>query len=57
VHPLIAALAGALVVFDLAVVPYAGVIVFAAIAMAGLGLTVVTRFGSSAGWSVVDLDW
>jgi len=57
VHPLIAALAGALVVFDLAVIPYAGVIAFAAIAMAGLGLTVVTRFGSSAGWSFVDLDW
>ena len=57
VHPLIAALAGALVVFDLAVIPYAGVIAFAAVAMAGLGLTVVTRFGSSAGWSFVDLDW
>jgi len=57
VHPLIAASAGALVVFDLAVIPYAGVIAFAAIAMAGLGLTVVTRFGSSAGWSFVDLDW
>ena len=57
VHPLIAALAGALVVFDLAVIPYAGVIAFAAIAIAGLGLTVVTRFGSSAGWSFVDLDW
>jgi hypothetical protein len=57
VHPLVAALAGALVVFDLAVIPYAGVIAFAAIAMAGLGLTVVTRFGSSAGWSFADLDW
>jgi hypothetical protein len=45
------------VVFDLAVIPYAGVIAFAAIAIAGLGLTVVTRFGSSAGWSFVDLDW
>jgi hypothetical protein len=56
-HPLIAALAGALVVFDLAVIPYAGVIALAAIAMAGLGLTVVTRFGSSNGWSFVDLDW
>ena len=57
VHPLIAALAGALVVFDLAVIPYAGVIAFAAIAMAGLGLAVVTRFGSAGGWSFVDLDW
>lgn len=57
VHPLIAALVGALVVFDLAVIPYAGVIAFAAIAMAGLGLTVITRFGSAGGWSFVDLDW
>jgi hypothetical protein len=57
VHPLVAALAGALVVFDLAVIPYAGVFAFAAVAMAGLGLAVVTRFGSSGGWSFGDLDW
>jgi hypothetical protein len=57
VHPLIAALAGALVVFDLAVIPYVGVVAFAAVAMAGLGLAVVTRFGSAGGWSFVDLDW
>ena len=57
VHPLIAALAGALVVFDLAVIPYGGVFALAAVAVAGLGLAVVTRFGSSGGWSFVDLDW
>ncbi|HEV2414307.1 MAG TPA: hypothetical protein VGX27_05825 [Candidatus Dormibacteraeota bacterium] len=57
VHPLVAALAGALVVFDVAVIPYAGVVAFAAVAMAGLGLAVVTRFGSAGGWSFVDLDW
>lgn len=56
-HPLIGALAGALVVFDLAVIPYAGVIAFAAVAMAGLGLAVVSRFGSASAWSFVDLDW
>lgn len=56
-HPLVAALAGALVVFDLAVIPYAGVFALAAVAMAGLGLAVVTRFGSSSGWSFGDLDW
>lgn len=56
-HPLIGALAGALVVFDLAVIPYAGVIAFAAVAMAGLGLAVVSRFGSLGGWSFVDLEW
>jgi hypothetical protein len=57
VHPLIAALAGALVVFDLAVIPYAGVFVLGAFAVAGLGLAVVTRFGSPSGWSFRDLNW
>ena len=56
-HPLIAALAGALVVFDLAVIPYAGVFALAAVAMAGLGLAVVTRLGSASGWSFGDLNW
>lgn len=57
VHPFVAALAGALVVFDLAVIPYAGVLALAAVAMAGLGLSVVTRFGSPGGWSFGDLNW
>ena len=57
VHPLVASLAGALVVFDLAVIPYAGVFALAAVAMAGLGLAVVTRFGSSGDWSFGDLNW
>ena len=57
VHPLAAALAGALVVFDLAVIPYAGVFALAAVAMAGLGLAVVTRFGSTGGWTFGDLSW
>jgi hypothetical protein len=57
VHPLVAALAGALVVFDLAVIPYAGVFALAAVAIAGLGLAVVTRFGSAGGWSFGDLNW
>lgn len=56
-HPLIAALAGALVVFDLAVIPYAGVFVLGAFTLAGLGLAAVTRFGSSGGWSFGDLNW
>jgi hypothetical protein len=56
-HPLLAALAGALVVFDLAVIPYAGAVALAAVAIAGLGVAVVTRFGSQAGWSFSDLDW
>jgi hypothetical protein len=57
VHPLVAAFAGALVVFDLAVIPYAGVFALVAVAVAGLGLTVVTRFGSAGGWSFGDLTW
>jgi hypothetical protein len=57
VHPLIPALVGALVVFDLAVIPYAGVFALGAVAVAGLGLAVVTRFGSAGGWSFGDLNW
>jgi MFS family permease len=56
-HPLLAALVGALVVFDLAVVPYLGAVALAAVAVGGLGLAVVTRFGSETGWSFRDLDW
>lgn len=57
VHPMVVALAGALIVFDLAVIPYVGILVLAAIAVAGLGLAVVTRFGSDASWSFGDLNW
>jgi hypothetical protein len=56
-HPLIAGLAGVLVVFDLAVVPFVGFLALAALALIGLGLTVVTRFGSESGWSFGDLNW
>lgn len=56
-NPLLAGLAGALVIFDLAVIPYAGVLALAIVAIAGLGLAVVTRFGSESGWSFGDLSW
>lgn len=56
-HPLVASLAGALIVFDLAVIPYAGLVVLAALVIAGLGVAVVTRFGSETGWSFADLKW
>lgn len=56
-HPLLAALAGSLIVFDLAVIPFVGAIALAAVALAGLGLAVVTRFGSETGWSFRDLNW
>lgn len=57
VHALVAALAGAIVIFDLAVIPYAGALALAVVAIAGLGLAVVTRFGSTSGWSFGDLNW
>jgi hypothetical protein len=56
-HPLIVALAGALIIFDLAVIPYAGIVALAFVAIGGLGLAVVTRFGSEGGWSFGDLSW
>lgn len=56
-HPLVASLAGALVVFDVTVIPYAGVFALAALAIAGLGIAAVTRFGSETGWSFADLNW
>lgn len=56
-HPLVVSLAGALIVFDLAVIPYAGVFALAALGIAGLGLAVVSRFGSETGWSFADLKW
>jgi hypothetical protein len=56
-HPLVASLAGALIVFDLAVIPYAGLVALAIVAIAGLGIAVVTRFGSETGWSFADLKW
>jgi len=57
VHPLVASLAGALIVFDLAVIPYAGLVALAVVAVAGLGIATVTRFGSTSGWSFGDLNW
>lgn len=57
IHPLLAGLTGALAVFDLAVIPYAGVFALGLVATAGFGLTVVSRFGSSGEWSFRDLSW
>ncbi|HEV2216304.1 MAG TPA: hypothetical protein VGV88_01915 [Candidatus Dormibacteraeota bacterium] len=57
VHPLIAALAGALVVFDLVLIPYAGIVALAVVTFAGLGIVTLTRFGSASGWSFRDLNW
>jgi hypothetical protein len=56
-HPLVVSLAGTLIVFDLAVIPYAGIFSLAALAIAGLGVAVVSRFGSETGWTFADLRW
>ena len=56
-HPLVVALAGSLIVFDLAVIPYLGLAALAVMAITGLGVAVVTRFGSETGWSFSDLRW
>jgi hypothetical protein len=46
-----------LIVFDLAVIPYLGLAALAVMAITGLGVAVVTRFGSETGWSFSDLRW
>jgi hypothetical protein len=57
VHPLIAALAAAIVLIDVALVPIAGWIALAVVAVTALGVAVVTRLGSPGGWSLEELDW
>jgi len=42
---------------DLALVPVAGWIVLAAVAIVALGVAVVTRLGSPGGWSLEELEW
>jgi hypothetical protein len=54
-HPLLAALAGILLILDAALVPYLGWLFAAAAALIGLGLAALTRFGSPHGWSLEDL--
>jgi hypothetical protein len=54
---LLAALAAAVALVDVALVPVAGWIVLAAVATVGLGVAVVTRLGSRSGWSLEELDW
>ena len=56
-HPLVAALAGALLVFDLVLIPYGGIVALAVVTFGGLGIVTLTRFGSASGWSFRDLNW
>jgi len=57
VHPLLAALAGILLILDAALVPYLGWLFAAAAALVWLGLAAMTRFGSPRGWSLEELRW
>lgn len=54
--PLVAALAGLLVLFDASLVPVAGWFVLAVVAVTSLGLAVLTRLGSPSGWSLDELN-
>src|SRR5262249_18607430 len=55
--PLLAALAGVLVLLDVSLVPFAGWLVLAVAAVTSLGLSVLTRVGSSAGWGLDELNF
>lgn len=54
---LLSALAGLLLFFDVALVPILGWVLLAVLAVTGLGLTVLTRLGSSSGWGLDELNW
>jgi hypothetical protein len=55
--PLLGALAGILVLVDVALVPVAGWLFLVLLAVTSLGLAVLTRMGSPAGWSFDELNW
>jgi len=56
-NPWLGAVLAALIVLDLALVPFAGWLLLALVGLAGLGLAVVTRLGSTGGWNLEDLNW
>ncbi|HXM56793.1 MAG TPA: hypothetical protein VOB72_15450 [Candidatus Dormibacteraeota bacterium] len=55
--PLVAAVAGLLVLVDVGLVPIAGPLFLVVVAVTSLGLAVLTRVGSPAGWSLEELNW
>lgn len=55
--PLLVGLVGVLLVVDLALIPLVGWVFAGVAAVAALGLSVVTRFGSPDGWSLDALTW
>lgn len=55
--PLLGALAGLLVLVDVGLVPVVGWLSLVVVAVMSLGLAVLTRMGSPAGWSFDELNW
>lgn len=55
--PLFAVLAGLLVLIDVGLVPVVGWVLLVVVAVISLGLAVLTRMGSAAGWSLDELNW
>ena len=55
--PLVGALAGMLVLIDVALVPVVGWLFLVVVAVMSLGLAVLTRMGSPTGWSFEELKW
>lgn len=55
--PLLGALAGLLVLVDVGLVPVLGWLFLVVVAVMSLGLSVLTRMGSPAGWSFEELNW
>jgi hypothetical protein len=55
--PLVGILAGLLVLVDLGLVPVVGWVFLVVVALTSLGLAVLTRMGSPAGWSLDELNW
>jgi hypothetical protein len=55
--PLVGALAGLLAMVDVSLVPVLGWVFLVVVAVMSLGLAVLTRMGSPAGWSFDELNW
>ena len=55
--PLVGALAGLLALVDVGLVPVLGWVFLVVVAVMSLGLAVLTRMGSPAGWSFDELNW
>jgi hypothetical protein len=55
--PLLTTLTVLLVLVDVGLVPLAGWVVVAVVAVTALGLSVLTRVGSPTGWSLDELNW